>query len=129
MAVSFGSATADSTPPTVSLTLPWDGATVSGTTSLSADASDKVAVDPVSFRVDGSAVNTDSTAPCSYNSDPSLVANGSHSILALAVDTRRQRHAELCGDGDRQQPGLWRQQRRHPKRRQWDSHQALTSAS
>jgi thermitase len=66
---------------------PWDGATVSGTTSLAADASDNVAVDHVGFRVDGSAVNTDSTAPYSYSWDSSSVAHGSHSITALAVDT------------------------------------------
>ena len=71
MAVSFASATADTTAPTVNLTSPSDGTTVSaGATSLAADASDNGAVDHVSLRVDGSTVNTDSLAPCSYNWDP-----------------------------------------------------------
>jgi Bacterial Ig domain len=77
----------DTTPPTVSLTAPADGASASGATTLSANASDDVAMDHVSFRVDGKTVNTDSTAPYSYSWDSTTVPDGSHRITALAVDT------------------------------------------
>src|SRR5688572_2512970 len=46
----------DTTPPTVSITSPASGATVSGTTTVSASASDNVGVAGVQFFVDGSAV-------------------------------------------------------------------------
>jgi hypothetical protein len=87
----------DTTPPTVSLTAPADGATVNGTTTLSADASDDVGVDHVSFHVDGNPtpVNTDSAAPYSYDWGSTAVRNGSHSITALAVDTSGNRTATL----------------------------------
>ena len=44
----------DTTAPTVSLTGPAEGATVSGTVTLSANASDNVGVAGVQFKVDGS---------------------------------------------------------------------------
>ena len=46
-------ATADTTPPTVSMTAPAGGATVAGTTTVTASASDNVAVAGVQFKLDG----------------------------------------------------------------------------
>ena len=67
----------DTTPPTVSLTAPAGGATVSGTTSLSATASDSSGVAGVQFLLDGSPVGAeDTTAPYS---------------LQLGLENRRQR--------------------------------------
>lgn len=76
----------DTTPPTVSLTAPAAGATVSGNTTLSATATDDTAVNKVDFIVDGAVVNTDTTAPYSYTWDSTTVANGTRSISAKAYD-------------------------------------------
>jgi hypothetical protein len=78
----------DTTPPTVSMTAPTDGATVTGPVTLSANASDNVAVASVQFQVDGSAVGAPITqAPYTMSWDSTTVANGSHSISAVATDT------------------------------------------
>jgi len=77
----------DTTPPTVHLDAPSDGMTVSGETTLSASASDDVAVDHVDFLVDGSRIATASTSPYSVTWDSSTVPAGPHTISARAVDT------------------------------------------
>lgn len=76
----------DTTPPSVSLSAPADGATVSGQITLSASASDNVGVDRVEFRIDGSLLASDSSAPYSSNWDSSTVSDGSHQISAEAFD-------------------------------------------
>jgi lysophospholipase L1-like esterase len=84
----FRYTTADSIPPTVSMTTPLPGQTVSGTITLSAIASDNVAVAGVTFMVDGSAVSAEDTAaPYTIQLDTTAFANGSHNITALARDT------------------------------------------
>jgi hypothetical protein len=76
----------DTTKPTVAITYP-DGGTVGGTTGISATASDNVGVVGVQFKVDGNAVGTeDTTSPYSINWDSASVANGSHTITAVARD-------------------------------------------
>ncbi len=61
---------ADTTLPTVSITAPTAGATVSGITAVNANASDNVAVAGVQFRVDGVNVGAeDLTAPYSLSWD------------------------------------------------------------
>lgn len=78
---------ADTTPPAVSVTSPASGSTVSGSVTLSADASDDVAVGSVQFRVDGQAVGAaDTTAPYSVAWSSGTVANGSHTVTAVARD-------------------------------------------
>src|SRR6267142_512193 len=58
----------DTTPPSVSITAPASGATVSGTTSVTASASDNVGVVGVQFRLDGSNLGAeDTTAPYSVS--------------------------------------------------------------
>ncbi|HEX5474931.1 MAG TPA: LamG-like jellyroll fold domain-containing protein [Vicinamibacterales bacterium] len=77
----------DSTPPTVALTAPAAGATVSGSITLSATASDDRGVAGVSFQVDGANVGVQiPTAPYSLSWNSGTVPNGSHTIRALAVD-------------------------------------------
>ncbi|MEA2238128.1 MAG: hypothetical protein QOC81_2852 [Thermoanaerobaculia bacterium] len=76
----------DVTPPTVSITAPLNGATVVGTVSINATASDNVGVTKVEFYVDGSLKSTDMTSPYSYSWDSTSVANGSHSLTAKAYD-------------------------------------------
>jgi peptidoglycan/xylan/chitin deacetylase (PgdA/CDA1 family)/archaellum component FlaF (FlaF/FlaG flagellin family) len=77
----------DATSPTASLTSPNAGALVSGTVSLSASASDNVAVDHVDFLVDGQTVGAASSAPYSFGWDSRTVGDGSHTLAAKAVDS------------------------------------------
>jgi hypothetical protein len=77
----------DTTPPTVSMTAPAGGATVSGTVTLSATASDNIGVVGVQFRLDGVDVGAEDTnAPYNRNWDTTTVANGSHTLTAVARD-------------------------------------------
>jgi len=77
----------DRRPPTVTLTYPNSLAPLSGTISLTATAWDNVAVDHVTFSVDGATVGSDSTSPYSAAYDTTQVADGSHSFSARATDT------------------------------------------
>jgi len=77
----------DTTKPTVSLTAPADGATVSGTVTISANASDNVGVVGVQFKVDGTNVGAeDTTAPYSIAWNSTTATNGTHTIRAVARD-------------------------------------------
>jgi Bacterial Ig domain len=76
----------DTTAPTVSITAPLNGATVSGTVSVTATASDNVGVTKVEFYLDGALKSTDTTSPYSWSWDTTTVANGSHSLIAKAYD-------------------------------------------
>ncbi|HET7901327.1 MAG TPA: Ig-like domain-containing protein, partial [Candidatus Nanopelagicales bacterium] len=80
-----GNSTPDTQNPTVAVTAPADGATVSGATTISANASDDKAVAQVEFFVDGSSVGVDTSAPYSVSWNAS--APGPHSITAVATDT------------------------------------------
>ena len=81
-------ATTDTTPPTVSITAPSAGTTVSGSISVSANASDDVGVAGVQFKLDGANLGAeDTTSPYSITWDTSTAANGSHTITAVARDT------------------------------------------
>jgi hypothetical protein len=83
-----GSAVADTTPPTVAITAPANGAVLSGTNvPVSATANDNVGVASVQFRLDGfnfGAART--TTPYSFNWDTTLSANGPHQLTAVARD-------------------------------------------
>jgi subtilisin family serine protease len=76
----------DTTPPTTSITSPASGATVSGTTTVSANASDNVGVSRVELYVDGSLAGTDTTSPYSFSWNTTSVANGSHTLQTRAFD-------------------------------------------
>src|SRR5262249_19210661 len=82
-----GTATADTTAPTVSLTAPANGATVSGTITVSASASDNVAVAGVQFKLDGANLGAeDTSSPYSVSWTTTTVANGTHTLTAVARD-------------------------------------------
>ncbi len=75
------------TPPQVTLTAPGSGQSFpAGTTSvtLSANATDNVSVQRVEFRVDGTLVNTDTSAPYSFTATG--LAAGNHTWSATAYD-------------------------------------------
>lgn len=76
----------DVTPPTVNLSAPADGATVSGVVQITATASDDVAVDKVRFWIDGAYVGYDWSAPYTKTWSTNSVSNGTHTIRVQAVD-------------------------------------------
>lgn len=81
------SAGGDVTVPTVSVTAPTGGATVSGTVNVTASASDNVAVAGVQFKVDGGNVDSEdvvSSYGISWNT--LAVSNGVHVLTAVARD-------------------------------------------
>ena len=79
--------TVDNAAPTVSLTAPAAG-TVSGTVTVSATASDNVGVVGVQFKLDGANLGAEDTTgpPYSVSWDTTTVANGSHTLTAVARD-------------------------------------------
>ncbi len=82
-----GAGTGDTTAPTVSMTAPTAGQTLSGSVTVSANASDNVGVAGVQFKVDNNNIGTeDTTAPYSMAWSSSAVADGAHQISAVARD-------------------------------------------
>lgn len=77
----------DTTSPTVSITAPAGGSTVSGTVNVTANASDASGISKVDFIIDGTTVSTDTTAAYSYSWNTTTATNGSHTIQAKAYDT------------------------------------------
>lgn len=78
---------ADTTPPTVSLTAPPNGTTVSGITGVTANASDNVGVSKVEFLVDNVIKASDTTSPYGFSWDTTTASNASHALVAKASDT------------------------------------------
>jgi hypothetical protein len=78
----------DTTPPTVSMTAPANGATVSGSsTTVSATASDNVGVVGVQFKLDGANLQAeDTSSPYQITWDTTTASNGSHTLTATARD-------------------------------------------
>jgi glucose/arabinose dehydrogenase len=77
----------DTTPPTVTITAPAAGTTVSGAMTVTADADDNIGVSAVQFYIDGTATGVEDTAaPYALQWDTRDVANGNHSITARARD-------------------------------------------
>jgi hypothetical protein len=80
--------TSNTTPPSVSITFPTTGATVSGTITVTASASHSVGIASVQLQVDGTNVDAaDTTTPYDFSLDTITFSNGSHSLTALAKDT------------------------------------------
>ena len=74
-------------PPAVSVTSPAGGATVSGTVTVTANASDNVGVAGVQFLLDGANLGAeDTTAPYSVSWNTATAANGTHTLTARARD-------------------------------------------
>jgi hypothetical protein len=77
----------DTTRPTISLTNPTEGQSVSGTVVLRVNIQDNVGVTKVEFFIDGTRVDTDVTGDSmTYTWDTTAVANGSHTLEARAYD-------------------------------------------
>jgi methionine-rich copper-binding protein CopC len=77
----------ENTPPSGSIASPQAGATVSGTVTVTASATDNIVVAGVQFLVDGQPVGLEDTvAPYTYAWDTRLVGNGSHTLSARIRD-------------------------------------------
>jgi hypothetical protein len=76
----------DTTPPTTSITSPANGATVSGTVTVSANASDNVGVSRVELYVDGTLAGTDTSSPYQIAWNTTTTSNGGHSLQTRAYD-------------------------------------------
>ena len=77
----------DTTPPTVAMTSPTNGSTVTGTVNASANATDNVGVTRVEFFRDGVSLGSDTSSPYSIALNTTTVANGSHTFGARAYDS------------------------------------------
>src|SRR5262249_12199295 len=76
----------DTTLPTTSITSPANGATVSGTTTVTASASDNVGVTKVEFYLDNALQSTSTAAPYQWSWNTTTAANGSHALTTKAYD-------------------------------------------
>ncbi len=77
----------DIVPPTVSITAPASGATVAGTITVSANATDNVGVAGVQFKLDGANLGPVLTvAPYSTSWNTTTAVNGGHTLTAVAWD-------------------------------------------
>ena len=78
----------DNVPPGASVTAPAAGSVVSGTVTVSANASDNVGVAGVQFLLDGASLGAEDTAaPYSISWDTTAASNGVHTLQARARDT------------------------------------------
>jgi RHS repeat-associated protein len=85
-AASWRRLTIDRTGPVVALDYPYAGATVAGTQTLTATATDSHVVTGVEFLVDGNVVGSDATVPYAFAWNTTLVSDGSHEVKARATD-------------------------------------------
>jgi hypothetical protein len=76
----------DTQAPTVSLTTPAGGATVNGTVSVAAAASDDTGVSNVELLVDGAVAGSDSASPYTWPWDTTNLPDGTHTLAARAYD-------------------------------------------
>jgi len=85
-------APADMTPPAVSITSPASGARVSGTVTMTANASDNIGVVGVQFLLDGVNVGAEVTAaPYSAPWDTTTASRSPHTLTAVARDAAGNR--------------------------------------
>ena len=82
----YGPGSGDTTPPTASITSPSAGASVTGTVSVTASATDNVGVTKVEFYVNGALQATDTAAPYLYSWNTTGLAAGTYTLMAKAYD-------------------------------------------
>ena len=83
---SGGTPPSDTQPPVTTLSSPAAGATVNGTVSVTASASDNVGVTRVELLVDGAVSATRTTSPYVFSWNTAGVTNGSHTLQSRAYD-------------------------------------------
>ena len=77
---------ADTTRPTVKFTFPHNKDTVSDSITIKINSTDNVAVASVQLKVDGVSLGTKTASPYNFGWNTRKVMNGSHQLLAKAVD-------------------------------------------
>jgi hypothetical protein len=83
----FSLSSVDQTAPTLTLSAPGAGSTVSGSTTVSADAGDNADLASVQFKLDGANLGAPvAAAPYRVEWDTTAVSNGSHVLSAIASD-------------------------------------------
>jgi hypothetical protein len=86
MWITYQTGGGDTTAPTTSITAPANGATVSGTASVTASASDNVGVVKVEFTLDGALQSTDTASPYAWSWNTVSSTNGVHLLTSRAYD-------------------------------------------
>jgi hypothetical protein len=81
----------DTTPPTVVISSPVNGATVSGNVSVRVSASDNVGVNRVEFYVDGALKSTSTSAPFTTTWNSRKASSGAHTLQSKAYDAAGNR--------------------------------------
>jgi hypothetical protein len=76
----------DTTAPTTGIISPANNATVAGTVTVSANASDNVGVSNVELLIDGVVRATDTTSPFSFSWSTTTYTEGTHTLRTRAVD-------------------------------------------
>ncbi len=77
----------DTTPPTLSVSSPADGASVKGRITVKATASDRFGVADVVLSVDGEPFATDATSPYTFALNTAALSAGVHTLALVATDT------------------------------------------
>jgi hypothetical protein len=96
--------------PTVSISSPGDGASVSGkSVSFAASASDSNGISSVQFKLGSTTLKTDTSSPYSGSFDSTKFANGSHTLEVTATDrngvkTTTQRAITIANGGSTTPP-------------------------
>src|SRR5204862_137856 len=82
----------DTTPPTVSITAPTTGISVSGAVTVTATAADNVGVAGVQFKLDGANLGAEvTTAPYTTSWTTTATTNATHALTAVARDAAGNR--------------------------------------
>ena len=82
-----GTPVPDTQAPTVSVSAPVNGSTVSGTVAVTAAAADNIGVTSVQMRLDGANIGSlDTAAPYTTSWDSTTAAQGAHTLSAVATD-------------------------------------------
>jgi hypothetical protein len=88
VSVTVNNVIADTTAPSIVITSPTSGATISGTYNIGVTAADTSGVSKVEFSLDNGAVAfTDLVAPYNYSLNTTGLSNGAHTINVKAFDT------------------------------------------
>jgi hypothetical protein len=77
----------DTTPPTVKITSPSNGITVSNPTKITGSGSDNVKLKELKLAIDGAVTASTSGSSISYNWTTNKVAKGPHTITLIGTDT------------------------------------------
>jgi hypothetical protein len=83
--------------PEVTLVSPLEGVTLTGTTTLTATATESAPIARVQFSIDGNPVGSLVTAPpYSFSWNSATVVNGGHSVVATATDTQGKQGSAIA---------------------------------